>query len=259
LSRIALTREVSPAIGRCELTFAPRAEIDLNRAREQHAAYEDCLRSLGCRVERLPADPDLPDSVFVEDVAVVVDELAVITRPGAAARRGETAVVAAALARYRRVVLLEEPATLDGGDVLRVGRTLFVGRTRRTNQAGYEALAALLEPLGYEVRPAVEVTGCLHLKSAVTQAAERLLLVNPDWVDLRQFPGFEVVSVHPDEPFAANVLSVSGAVVAPLAFPRTRDRLLGRGARVVTLDASELAKAEGALTCCSLLLEARGA
>jgi dimethylargininase len=259
LSLIALTREVSPAIGRCELTFATRVEIDVQRAREQHAAYEDCLRALGCRVERLPADPDLPDSVFIEDVAVVVDELAVVTRPGAPARRSETVAVAEALARYRRISILEEPATLDGGDVLRVGRTVFVGRTRRTNQAGYEALVALLEPLGYELRPPIEVKRCLHLKSAVTQAAERVLLVNPEWIDVRHFPSFELVPVHPAEPFAANVLSLSGAAVASAAFPRTRDRLLERGARVVTLDASELAKAEGALTCCSLLFGASGA
>jgi dimethylargininase len=256
VSLVALTREVSPAIGRCELSFAPRVEIDLGRARRQHAAYEDGLRALGCRVERLPADPGLPDSVFVEDTAVVVDEIALLTRPGAPARRGELAAVAEALARYRPVSVMEDPATLDGGDVLRVDRTVFVGRTRRTNQAGYEALAARLVPLGYDVRPPVEVRGCLHLKSAVTQATEGVLLLNPAWVDRRLFPGFELVDVHPEEPAAANVLSIAGTVVASAAFPRTSERLLARGARVVVLDASELAKAEGALTCCSLLFAA---
>jgi dimethylargininase len=208
---------------------------------------------LGCDLLRLPAEPAFPDAVFVEDAAVVLDEVAVITRPGAESRRGETESLAYALRPFRTLGVIEAPAILDGGDVLRVGRSVFVGLSRRTNRDGYQALAALLEPLGYEMRPPVEVRGCLHLKSAATQVAQDVLLVNPAWADVRDFAGYELVHVDPGEPFAANVLSVNGIVVAAAAYPRTRDRLLDRGVPVVTLDASELAKAEGALTCCSLL------
>jgi dimethylargininase len=166
-SRVALLRGVPPTLERCELSFREREPIDLARARAQHAAYADLLRELGYAVVELAADPAFPDCCFVEDVAVVLDELALLTRPGAESRRGEVAAVAEALARYRPLATTEDPATLEGGDVLRVGRTLYVGRSARTNAAGIARLAAVAEPHGYRVVP-VPVSGCLHLKSAVT-------------------------------------------------------------------------------------------
>lgn len=250
---IAITRPVSPAIQRCELTHIDREPIDLGRAVDQHAAYERCLEELGCRLVRLPVEPELPDSVFVEDTAVVVDELAVLTRPGAASRRPETVSVARALAAYRPLATIEAPGTLDGGDVLRVGRRFFVGQTGRSDGAGTTQLRALLAPHGYTVE-AVPVTGCLHLKSAVTQVADGTVLVNPRWVDPAAFAPLRVVEVDPGEPGAANTLVLGGAVVAAAAYPRTVARLEALGLRVVRLEMSELAKAEGALTCCSLLL-----
>ena len=249
---IALTREVSLTLRDCELTHLAREPIDIGRARVQHAAYEDALRGLGCRVERLPARPDLPDAVFVEDTAVVVEELAVITRPGAASRRAETGSMAEALAAYRTVKTLDAPATLDGGDVLRMGRRLFVGQSRRSNEAGVASLRRALEPFGYTVT-AVDFGGCLHLKSAVTEVAPGMLLVNPAWVAPGLFGAARVVEVDPQEPFAANGLPVAGSVVFPTAFPRTALRLEEAGLRVVTVDLSELAKAEGAVTCCCVL------
>jgi dimethylargininase len=252
---IAITREVSATIERCELAHLARQPIDPARARAQHAAYEECLRRAGCEVVRLPEAPDMPDAVFVEDAAVVLDELAVITRPGAASRRAETAAVAEALAPRRPLVTLAAPATLDGGDVLRVDRTLYVGRTARTSAEGAAALRAAVAPFGYRVVE-VPVEGCLHLKSAATLAAEHLLLVQPEWVDVCAFdPALETVSVDPAEPYAANVLLVRGTVIAPAEFPRTRERLEARGAHVAAVEVSELAKAEGAVTCCSLLVE----
>lgn len=252
---IALTREISPALEHCELTHLAREPIDVERARRQHDAYERALAELGCAVRRLPAGADMPDSVFIEDTAVVVDEVAVITRPGAASRRAETAAVADALAAYRPVVRLQAPATLDGGDVLVVDRTVFVGRSARTNEAGIEALRGALSEFGYDVR-AVPVHGCLHLKTAVTGVGGGRLLINRAWVPADAFAGWELVDVDEDEPFAANVLPVAGRIIFPEAFPRTRARLEALGLDLVTVPADELAKAEGAVTCCSLVFRA---
>ena len=252
--RIAITREVSPAIGRCELTHLPRQPIDAALAREQHHQYEACLSELGYAVLRLPAERDLPDSVFVEDTAVVLDELAVLTRPGAASRRGETASVGAALAPYRTLASIEPPAVLDGGDVLRVGGAVYVGLSSRTDEGGAAQLARMIEPLGYIVRR-VTVSGCLHLKSAATAIAPETVLVNPAWVSPSDFAGLSVVEIDPSEPHAANALLAGDAVVYPAFFPRTRRRLEARGLRIVEVNLSELAKAEGAVTCCSLLVD----
>ena len=164
---LTLTRSVPPSISQCELTHLARVPIDYQRAVQQHVAYERCLERLGCTVERLPDAPELPDSVFVEDAAVVFDDLAVIARPGAASRRPEVDAVAAALRAHRRLAFIEAPGTLDGGDVLVTPGKVFVGISGRTNADGVDQLATLIAPLGFDVVP-VPVTGCLHLKSAVT-------------------------------------------------------------------------------------------
>src|SRR5258706_10946309 len=183
---VALTRPVPASIAHCELTHLPREPIDLARARAQHAAYEHALAEAGCTIERLPAEDAMADSVFVEDAAIVVDELAIITRPGATSRRGETASVAAALAKHRPpakhrpLAFIEAPATIDGGDVLRVGRDVYVGLSTRTNESAVEQLTSLLAPHGYRVH-GVPVDGALHLKSSVTEAADCLVIVNPQW------------------------------------------------------------------------------
>lgn len=252
--RIAITREVSPAIGRCELTHLERQPIDVELARAQHRAYQACLAGLGCRVETLPAAPELPDSVFVEDVAVVLDELAILTRPGAESRRPEVAAIAEALRPYRPLHAIEAPGTVDGGDVLRVGRRLYVGLSSRSNAAAIEQMREVLAPHGYTVQ-GVPVAGCLHLKSAVTQVAEGTLLINRAWVDPAAFAGLELIDVDPAEPYAANALRVGEELIYPAAFPATRRRLEARGLTVHTVDVSELAKAEGAVTCCSLVFE----
>ena len=249
----ALTREVSPALASCELTQHQREPIDVNRARLQHEAYERALEELGCKVERLPADATMPDSVFIEDTAVVFDEVAVVTRPGAASRRAETDAVAEALARYRPIVQIVEPATLDGGDVLVLGRKVFVGRSRRSNPAAVEQLSAALAPFGYKVK-AASVLGGLHLKGAVTSLGGGALLINRRWAVPRDFDGFELVDVDASEQGGANIVEVDGRLLYSDAFPRTRELLELRGFEVIALDASELAKAEGALTCCSLLM-----
>lgn len=250
---IALTRGVSPSLGDCELTHLARVPIDVDLARAQHRSYEQALRDAELRVEHLDADPDMPDSVFVEDIAVVFDELAVVTRPGAASRRAETAAVAGALAQYRPLQTIEAPGTVDGGDVLVAGRRVFVGRSTRTNAAAVTQMRQMLAPFGYTVCE-VEVTGCLHLKSAVTDLADNLLLANPKWIERAAFAGFELIDVEPGEPMAANALRLDGRIIYPTAFPLTAERMMRRGLRLQLVDASEIAKAEGGVTCCSLII-----
>lgn len=250
---IALTQAVPPSIVHCELTHLERVDIDLARATEQHRRYEEALVELGCTLQRLPPTPELPDSVFVEDTAVVLPELAIIARPGAESRRTEVASVAEALRPYRRLAFIEAPGTLDGGDVLHLGSRIWVGLSERTNADGIRQLERMVSGLGYEVR-SVTVRGCLHLKTAVTQVGERSVLLNPAWIDAAAFGGLDRIEVHPAEPFAANALRVGQVLLYPAAFPRTRERLEERGFTVRTVEADELAKAEAGVTCCSVLV-----
>ncbi len=250
----ALTRAISPAIVNCELSFIDRKPIDLATARQQHHAYEKLLGRFGARVISLPAEPDLPDSMFVEDPAIVLDELAVIFPLGTETRRREAPSLAEALSKFRKLEYVSLPGTLEGGDVLRIGQKLFVGLTRRSNAEGIRQLAAILAPHHYEV-VAVPVTGCLHLKSAVTYLGRNALLANRAWFDAAPLAGFEWVDVDPAEPHAANALALGGTVIFPASFPRTRAHIETRGFSVTPLDISELQKAESGLTCSSLLFE----
>ena len=251
----AITRAVSPALVNCELTFVARQPIDLSKAREQHRAYEQTLQSLGARVISLPAEPDLPDSMFVEDPAIVLDELAVILSLGTASRRPEAASLAQALSAFRKLEYVKAPGSLEGGDVLRIDRKVFVGVTRRTNTEGIRQLSEILGPHHYEIIP-VDVSGCLHLKSAVTYLGRNTLLANRAWFDVSPFAGFEWIDVAPAEPHAANALALNGSVIFPASFPQTRARLESRGFSILPIDISELQKAESGLTCSSLLFSA---
>lgn len=252
MTQYAMTRAVSASLGQCELTHQDRIPIDLSIARRQHAEYEACLERLGCELIRLPEEPELPDAVFVEDTAVVLDEIALITRPGASSRRLEIESVVAALQPLRDILRIESPGALDGGDVLVVGKDIYVGLSSRTNEAAVDQMRQWLAPYGYRTHSA-EVKGCLHLKSAVTAVSATMLLVNPAWIDFEVFDGYDLVEVHPDEAYGANALRIGEIVIYPLAFPRTAERLEHRGIRIEFVDLSELAKAEGAVTCCSLV------
>ena len=249
---IAITRAVSASINDCELTHVDRVPIDVVRAREQHRAYESCLAALGCEVRRIPADDRYPDAVFIEDTAIVLDEVAILTRPGAESRRGEVDAVAEVLRGYRTLVNVDAPGTLDGGDVLRLDRMIYVGRTPRTNDRGIDNLREIVAPFGYSV-VAVPVDGCLHLKSAVTRVAADALLINRDWVSPALFNGWRLIDV--DEPSAANALLIGESVIFPEELARTRRRLETQGIDVRPVPASELAKAEGGVTCCSLIVQ----
>jgi dimethylargininase len=226
---VAITRAVSGALGACELTHLERVAIDVELARAQHRTYEG---------------------------AVVFDELAILTRPGAESRRRESAAVAEALAAYRPVQVIQPPGTIDGGDVLVAGRRVFVGRSSRTNEAAVGQMRQWLAPLGYTVTETV-VRSCLHLKSAVTVLTDGALIVNPEWIDPEVFEGFTLVEVDPSERSAANALRLHDRIVVSSAHPRTAERIAGLGLRVHPVDASEVAKAEGAVTCCSLIVAGR--
>ena len=249
----AVTRAVSPSMAACELTFRAREAIDIARASRQHEAYQACLRELGVRVISLPAEPDYPDAMFVEDPAIVVEEIAVMTRMGAESRRGESASLARELERFRELRWMREPATLDGGDVMRAGRTLYVGHSGRTSAEGIGQLKAEVEPFGYVVR-AVDVRGCLHLKSACSYLGDGMVLGYRPWVDAAAFEGLRLIDA-PDAD-AVNVLRIGDTVLVAEGFPRTAETIAGLGLGVRALDNSEMRKAEGALTCCSLIFDA---
>lgn len=250
----AITRAVSPHIARCELTYRSRECIDYEKAVRQHEAYRELLERCGAQLINLEACDAHPDCCFVEDTAVVLDEVAVIASMGAPSRRGEVQAVEKILSAHREVARISLPATLDGGDVVRLGRQLFVGRSRRTSQQGIEALARITQPFGYSVT-AVEVAGSLHLTTACSALNEETVLLNPRWIDTRPFSRFWILPVPKDEPWAANTLRVGDTVCVEANAPRTFELVKRHCARVEVLDISEFRKAEGSLSCLSILFQ----
>ena len=250
---IAITRKISPRFNECEVTHIERTPIDLDVARAQHEEYVNALASLGCQVIELPEEPDLPDSVFVEDTAFILPEAAVITRPGADSRKPETESIIRALSPHRPLVHVTEPGTVDGGDVLVLGKNIYIGISTRSNDVAIHQIQELLAKYGYTVT-AVEMHDCLHLKTALTKVDDKTLLINPNWVDTSHFKGFDWIEVDPSEPFAANCLPIGDGIIFPTAFPKTRQKLEQKGYKIQAVNVAELAKAEGAVTCCSLVL-----
>ena len=250
----AIIRPISPKMADCELTHLERRPIDIEKAIEQHLDYEEALQMLGCNIVRAAAAPDLPDSVFVEDCGIVLDELVIITRLGAESRRGEVEGVAEVLKPYRALHYIQSPGVLDGGDVLVMGKRIWVGLSSRSNEEAIQQMKQIVGPHGYEVE-GVQVTGCLHLKSAVTQVGEDMVLLNPDWVKHTIYSAFKIIETHPDEPGAANALWIGDTVIFPADFPLTAMRLVEAGVDVLLVDNSEVIKAEGAVTCCSVIFD----
>ncbi len=248
----AVTREVDSTIGSCALTYSPRVRIDTDLALQQHQHYQSVLSSLGCEIVIVPTEPGLPDSVFIEDTAMVLDEIAVLCRPGVASRLPEVAGVRDVLRQYRTLASIDAPGTLDGGDLLRVGKIIYAGLSTRSNQSGIEQLRGIVADYGYSVKT-VATTKCLHLKSAVSEIAPGSLLINPDWISKSAFGDCELIDVDKAEAHAANALLVEQSIIYPRSFPRTLDRLVAHGISVIPVDLSELQKAEGAVTCCSLI------
>src|SRR5688572_9436813 len=251
---IAITRKISPRFNECEITHIDRTPINVEIAETQHAHYVKALQELRCKVIELPAEKDFPDSVFVEDTAFILPEVAVITRPGADSRKSETESIIQALSPFKKLVHVTEPATVDGGDVLVLGKNIYIGLSTRSNSNAIEQLNQLLSQYGYQVFGA-ELTDCLHLKSAVTKVDNKTLLMNPNWVDSSNFKGFGVIEIDASEPFAANCLPVNGYIIYPTSFPKTQALLEAKGFKIKNVEVDELAKAEGAVTCCSLIIE----
>jgi dimethylargininase len=251
---LALTHVPSPYMESCQLTYKVREPIDTDRAVRQHEAYCQMLRGFGAEVRTLDIHRDLPDCCFIEDTAIVLDEVAILASMGTAARRQELARIEPILRQYRVVRRIELPATIEGGDVLRIGRRLLVGVSSRTNAAGASALAAIVGCHGYEVLP-VRVLGCLHLKTACSAVDDERLLVNPAWVDVNALSGFHLFPVPAAEPWAANVLRVGTSLCLAAHHERTADMIRGLGFDVRAVDLSEFAKAEGGVSCLSILME----
>ncbi|MFC1547554.1 dimethylarginine dimethylaminohydrolase family protein [Candidatus Neomarinimicrobiota bacterium] len=248
----ALTHIVSPRLNECELTYRSRQPIDIGVASEQHAAYCDTLRSFGLKVIELETNRDYPDSVFIEDSAIVMDEIAVLTRHGVASRRGEVEAIGEELSNYREIQRIQAPATLEGGDVLVVGKKVFVGISSRTNDLGVLALEKILTPFEYTI-VRVNVRGALHLKSAVTTIDEATILANPKWFDTAPFANYRMITVADAEPWAANALPVGGTILMADGYPFTAEKVVKLGYKVKLLDIRELQKAEAGLTCSSII------
>lgn len=251
---VAITREISSKFNECEITHIDRVPINLDVARKQHQFYIQALAEVGCQVIELPEEKDLPDSVFVEDTAFILPEVAVITRPGADSRKPETESIAQALSPYRPLIHVTAPATVDGGDILVLGKNIYIGMSTRSTPEAAMQLQRLLDNYGYQVI-AVKLSDCLHLKTAVTRVDDRTLLINKQWVNPAHFRTYELIEVDSSEPFAANCLPIKDFIIYPNTFPRTQKKLEQRGFKVKNVQLDELAKAEGAVTCCSLIIE----
>jgi len=245
---IAITRPPTESIADCQLTHIGRDPIDVKLAIEQHKEYRELLAELGAEVVTLDPLDEHPDAVFVEDAVITLDEVAILCRMGAPTRRNETNNLEPIIAAYRQTHRMTEPAMLEGGDVIGAGRTLFVGKSTRTNDEGANQLRAFTESLGYNVVQ-VDVTGCLHLSTGASYLGDGVILANPEWIDASAFEGFDVIHVEQGDPWAANTMSVNGVIVMPESSPATAAMLNERGYTVRTVDISELMKAEGSMTC----------
>ena len=250
---IALTHTVSPSLAEGEVTFIDRQTVDYELALQQHATYCNALEKCGVEVKRLSVNPDSPDSCFIEDTAIVVDEVIIVTTIGSPARQHESRNVAPELARYGEIIHIQLPATIDGGDVLRIGRRLYVGVSGRTNSQGFHELAQILQQWNYEVIP-VELKSCLHLKTACTAINEETVLLNPHWVAPEVFSDYNVLSVPEEEGWAANTIRVGNTVFLQYGFPETLKLVEKYHDSIVTLDISEFRKVEAGLSCLSIIL-----
>ena len=254
---VALTRLPHGSLSSCELTFLERRPINAMKMQRQHRQYRQCLEALGVEVRLLPALFDQPDAVFIEDTAVVLPEGAVAMPMGVSSRRAEVDSVLPTIAGFREVHAMPAGCRMDGGDVLRVGRRIYVGVSARTDPASVRALASLVGRWGYEVR-AVPVYGCLHLKTGCCALVDGLFLANPAWVDVNALAARRVITVPADEPWAANILRIDGRIVMPVEHRKTAAILRAEGYAVHQVDISEFAKAEAGVTCLSILVDVPG-
>ena len=251
---IALTHLPSPNMQACERTFVPYVPIDVALARQQHADYCQALADCGAKVRTLDINSALPDCTFLEDTAVVLDEVAIICCMGTPSRHPEPAGIESVLREYRPIERILPPATLEGGDVLRIGRRLLVGQSSRTNTTGIAALQAVAGRFGYVVT-SIPVHGSLHLKTACTALPDGRLLVNPAWVDVRSLVEFDLIQVPAEEPWGGNICLAGETVLLPATYRLTASLISELGFAVRPVEIAEFSQAEGGVTCLSLIFE----
>lgn len=249
---IAIVRDVPDSFQKCLTSFHTKVQIDVALAKHQHQQYCNTLSSLGLKLIRIEADDTLPDCCFTEDTAIVVDDFAVITIPGAPGRILETIEIEKILSPLKTIVHITNPGTIDGGDVLKIGKKIFIGNSARTNVEGISQVDTIVKPLGYEVIP-VKIQDTLHLKSVCTYLGGGCILLAEGYLDDKIFSEYDKVVVPKEEEYCANCLVVKGNVLIPKGFPKTKGLIEMKGYRVVELDMSEIEKAEGALTCLSVI------
>lgn len=235
----------------CELTFVESEKIDIEKAQQEHQEYCEMLKRCGAEVIILDRNNDLADSVFVEDPIIVFDEIAVLTSMGVESRRKESQYLKEVFSKYRDVEEIKLPAKIEGGDVLKIGKKIFVGLSVRTNQEGITCLKNIIKPYGYEVI-VVKVLGCLHLKTGCTALDDNTILINSKWVDDNAFKGFKKIEVPLSEPFGANILKINDVICMNKSFTKTLDLVKSLGYKTDCCDISEFVKAEAGLTCMSV-------
>ena len=248
---LAITHLPSPALQHCELTFLKSEPISMEIANLQHQTYRAMLERCGAKVIVLDENLACPDSVFVEDPIIVFDEVAVLSSMGVESRRKESEAMERVFSKYRKIERIVLPAKIEGGDVLKIGKKIFVGESARTNKEGIKALKTIIKPFGYEVI-AVKVTGCLHLKTGATALDDETIFINSHWVDAEAFKGFTKVEALNDEPFGANVLKMGNILCMNEAFPKSIAHIKSLGYTVDSCNISEFVKAEAGLTCMSV-------
>jgi len=246
-----ITHLPSPSLELCELTFLDQETIDIQKAQKEHENYCLMLEECGAKVIIHDENISLPDSVFVEDPIIVFDEIAVLTSMGVESRRKESKSMEKAFSKYREIKRINLPAKIEGGDVLKIGKRIFVGQGERTNAEGIDALRAIIAPYGYEVI-SVEVPGCLHLKTGCTALDDKTILINPSWVNSNAFEGYTQINVPKKEPFGANILKINEIICMNKAFPKTIELVESLGYTVKATDITEFVKAEAGLTCMSV-------
>jgi dimethylargininase len=233
------------------LTSADLGTADYNLILKQHHAYVCALQSLGLEVEILQSAPEYPDAYFVEDVAIVTPEIAVITRPGAKERAGETKYIEPILTKYRLIARIHSPGTLDGGDVMQVGNHCYIGISARTNKEGARQLAQILHQYGFHCAT-VSVSGGLHLKSDVSYIGRNTLLISKVLAESKAFINYDKILIDEEEAYAANSVLINGRILMPKGFPHTKSKLIAARFDIIETETSEMQKMDGGLSCMSL-------
>jgi len=249
----AIVRDVSDTFQECVTSFHTKVQIDVALAKRQHRHYCNILSSLGLKLISIEADDILPDCCFTEDTAIVIDDLSIITYPGTPSRVRETIEIEKILSPLKTIVHINEPGTIEGGDVLKIGKKIYIGSSSRTNEEGIRQVALVVEPKGYQVIP-VKIKNTLHLKSVCTYMGRGCILLAEGYLDDTIFSEYDKVIVPKEEEYCANCLVVQGNVLIPKGFPKTKQLIENKGFPIIEIEMSEIEKAEGALTCLSVII-----